>query len=95
MKTLPFWLPRRRRRHRISKKINPAISTAPTTAPTAIPAIAPPDNPFFELEAAAVLDAEDVDVDVGVAVAEEVVKVIKAVIVGRTTPAHFCSALEL
>jgi hypothetical protein len=62
-----------------------------------MPAIAPPDKPFFELEACPVADAEadaeadDVDVEVGA----EVEKVIKAVMVGSTTPAHLVSAFEL
>jgi hypothetical protein len=58
-----------------------------------MPAIAPPDNPFFELEARAVADAEADDVDVEVGAAVE--KVIKAVMVGSTTPAHLSSAFEL
>jgi hypothetical protein len=45
------------------------------------------------VEAAAVADAEadDVDDDVGAAVE----KVMKAVMVGNTTPAHLSSAFEL
>jgi hypothetical protein len=58
-----------------------------------MPAIAPPDNPFPVLEAAAVVvpEADEVAVDVTVLVARE----IEAVIVGRTTPTHLESALEL
>jgi hypothetical protein len=67
-------------------------------APTTIPAMAPPDRPFFVFDAAAVAeaDAEDEeDEEVGDAVGEDVEKVMNAVIVGRTTPAHLFSALEL
>lgn len=71
------------------------MRTAPTTAPTTIPAIAPPDNPLFELAAAAVDDAALELDDVGDDVAELVEKVMKAVIVGSTTPAHRESASEL
>jgi hypothetical protein len=51
-----------------------------------MPAIAPPDNPFFELAGVLVPDAEADDVDV--AVGDAVEKVMKAVIVGNTTPTH-------
>lgn len=73
--------------------ISPIRSANPMTEPTTMPAIAPPDKPCFELEACPVADAEadDVDVDVGA----EVEKVIKAVMVGSTTPAHLVSAFEL
>jgi hypothetical protein len=58
-----------------------------------MPAIAPPDNPFPVLDAAAaaVAEAEEVTVDVTVLVARE----IDAVIVGKATPTHLESALEL
>ena len=58
-----------------------------------MPAIAPPDNPFplLEAAAAAVAEAEGVAVDVTVLVVRE----IDAVIVGNTTPTHLESALEL
>lgn len=72
--------------------------------PITIPAIAPPESPFFEPEAMLVAEGEDdddvadvedeevvVDVDVGILVE----KVMKAVIVGSTTPAHLSSAPEL
>ena len=70
------------------------------TAPIAIPAIAPFDSPLLELAAGdavelGVPDVEEAEVDVRVEVAELVVKVIWAVIVGNTTPAHRCSAPEL
>jgi hypothetical protein len=58
-----------------------------------MPAIAPPDNPFFELAGVLVPDAEADDVDV--AVGEAVEKVMKAVIVGNTTPTHLWFACEL
>jgi hypothetical protein len=58
-----------------------------------MPAIAPPDNPFFEVTGALVADAEADDVDV--AVGEAVEKVMKAVIVGNTTPTHLLFACEL
>jgi hypothetical protein len=68
------------------RKINATRITAPATEPTTIPAMSPPDNPFFDVEAwaVAVAVADEVDDDVGVAVE----KVMKAVIVGNTTPAH-------
>jgi hypothetical protein len=71
--------------------------TAAATAPTTIPAIAPPDNPLCDLEiaAAAVEEAPDELEEVADVVGELVEKVIKAVIVGRTTLAHLCSAFEL
>jgi hypothetical protein len=59
-----------------------------------MPAIAPPDKPFFELEACPVAD-DEADDDVDVEVGAEVEKVIKAVMVGSTTPAHLVSAFEL
>jgi hypothetical protein len=71
-----------------------------TTEPTTIPAIAPPDSPF-ELElallAAGEEDDDDADVEDGdvVDVGRLVDKVINAVIVGKTTPAHLASAPEL
>jgi len=60
-----------------------------------MPAIAPPDN-LFSVEAAvaeaeAEAEAKEVAVDVTVLVARE----IDAVIVGKTTPTHLESALEL
>ena len=60
-----------------------------------MPAIAPPDSPFlFEPEAAPpVADAEADDVDD--AVGDAVEKVMKAVMVGNTTPAHRWFAPEL
>jgi len=63
--------------------------------PITIPAIAPPDNPLWELDAAGVDVADGEIEEVGDEVAELVGKLIKAVIVGNTTPAHLCSALEL
>ena len=77
------------------RRTNPARSTTATTAPTAIPAIAPPDSFFFKLDAPAVPDAEADVEEVGDAVGELVENVMKAVIVGNTTPAHLWSALEL
>lgn len=53
--------------------------------------MAPPDNPLPLLEAAGAEVAEAVAVDVTVLVARD----IEAVIVGKTTPAHLDSALEL
>jgi hypothetical protein len=55
--------------------------------------MAPPERPLCELDALAVADVE-VD-KVGVEVAELVGNVMNAVILGRTTPAHRSSALEL
>ncbi len=48
--------------------------------------MSPPDNLFFEVEAAAVVvaEADEVDDEVGAAVEN----VMKAVMVGNTTPAH-------
>jgi hypothetical protein len=66
-----------------------------------MPAIAPPDNPLLDFEAAGVpVDEGDEDADgdkvgVEVEVGAEVENVMNAVIVGRTTPAHLCSAPEL
>lgn len=93
MKTLPFWLPRLRRKRGIRSKSNPIRSATPATEPTTIPAIVPPDNPFFELAGVLVPDAEGDDVDV--AVGDAVEKVMKAVIVGNTTPTHLWFACEL
>jgi hypothetical protein len=93
LKTLPFWLPLLRRKRGIRSKSNPIRSATPATEPTTIPAIAPPDNPFFELAGVLVPDAEGDDVDV--AVGDAVEKVMKAVIVGNTTPTHLWFACEL
>jgi hypothetical protein len=60
-----------------------------------IPAMAPPDNPLFEVDAPGVAEAVIEDDEVGDAVGELVGKVMKAVIVGRTTPAHRVWAWEL
>lgn len=60
--------------------------------------MAPPESPsFFEVEpeAAAVDEAAEEVEAVADAVGELVRKVIKAVIVGSTTPAHLWSAFEL
>lgn len=93
MNTLPFWLPRLRRKQSTRRITTATRRIAPTTAPTAMPAMAPPERPLCELDGVA---AADVDGDeVGVEVAVLVGNVIKAVIVGRTTPAHRSSALEL
>lgn len=75
----------------------PRRSTAPTTDPTTIPAIAPPDNPFFDVEAAGVLvlDEVDPDVDVPVDVGSRVEKLTKPVMVGNIRPAHLVCASEL
>ena len=76
--------------------INAPMSTAPTTAPTTIPAMAPPDRPFFVFDTAGVAEADPEDEDEAVGEAVGVMeKVVTAVIVGRTTPAHLFSALEL
>lgn len=64
------------------------------TEPTTIPAIAPPDRPFFDVEAAAV-GVLDEEADVGEGVLELVANVIYAVIVGSTTPAQRWSTPEL
>jgi len=93
LNTLPFWLPRLRRKQSTRRINKAARRIAPTTAPTAMPAMAPPERPLCELDALAVADVE-VD-EVGVEVAELVGNVMNAVIVGRTTPAHRSSALEL
>jgi hypothetical protein len=74
---------------------NPTRSAAPTTDPTTIPAISPPVNPFFEVEALGLAVAEADDVDVDDDVGADVEKVMKAVMVGKTTPAHLSSAFEL
>jgi hypothetical protein len=65
------------------------------TEPMTMPAISPPDSPFlFEAEAAPpVADVEGDDVDV--VVGDVVEKVMKAVMVGKTTPAHRSFAPEL
>lgn len=69
---------------------------AAATEPITIPAIAPPERPLLESEAGtAELDAEEDGVDVDDAVGELVLKVMKAVMVGRVTPLHLSSALEL
>jgi hypothetical protein len=96
LKTLPFWLPRLRRRQKIRRNIKPARRRIATIAPITIPAMAPPDSPFFfEAPVTEVGDAvEDADED-GEAVGVLLGNVIKAVIVGSTTPAHLCSAPEL
>jgi hypothetical protein len=75
--------------------ISPMRSANATTAPMTMPAIAPPDKPSFEFEACPVADAEADDADVDVEVGAEVEKVIKAVMVGSTTPTHLVSAFEL
>jgi hypothetical protein len=82
-----------RRKRGIRSKSNPIRSATPAIEPTTIPAIAPPDNPFFELAGVLVPDAEGDDVDV--AVGDAVEKVMKAVIVGNTTPTHLWFACEL
>lgn len=77
------------------RKISTPMIAAAATEPMTIPAIAPPERPFLVSEAGtAELDAEDEDegVDVAEAVGELVLKVMKAVMVGRTTPLHLCSA---
>lgn len=65
-------------------------------APMTIPAIAPLDSPLLEFEAAAagvpVEEDTDVDVAVTVLVGNEVMYPVR---VGKTTPAHRCSAPEL
>jgi hypothetical protein len=73
--------------------IKPISSARAAIDPITIPAMAPPDNPLppFEATAAAPEVAEEVAVDVTVLVARE----IEAVIVGKTTPTHLESALEL
>lgn len=77
----------------MNRIMSPAIRAAPTTDPMTIPAIAPPDNPLLELDAPAVEEAEDdEEVEVADAVGELVEKVMKAVIVGSTTPAHLVCA---
>lgn len=96
---LPFWLPLLRRKHIQSSNISPPISTAATIEPITMPAMTPPDSPLWDapaaVPAAAVLDAALEDDDVGDEVTELVAKVIVAVIVGSTTPAHLFSAPEL
>lgn len=89
---LPFWLPRLRRKQRNRKTKNPTTIANATTEPMAMPAIAPPDNLF---EFLAIADAEADDDDVDDAVGAFVENVMKAVIVGSTTPAHLLSAPEL
>jgi hypothetical protein len=74
-----------------SSIIKPISSIRAAIDPITIPAMAPPDNPLPPLEAAAAEVAEEVAVDVAVLVARE----IEAVIVGKTTPTHLDSALEL
>jgi hypothetical protein len=77
----------------MSNIIKPTNSARAAIEPITMPAIAPPDNPFLVLEAAAtvVAEAKEVAVDVTVLVERE----IDAVIVGKTTPTHLESALEL
>lgn len=62
------------------------MMATPATDPMTIPAIAPPERPPFLLVEAASDDVDAGDEDVGVAVPELVAKVMKAVIVGSTTP---------
>jgi hypothetical protein len=77
----------------MSSIIKPTNNARAAIEPITTPAIAPPDNPFplLEAAAAAVVEAEGVTVDVTVLVVRE----IDAVIVGNTTPTHLESALEL
>lgn len=82
--------------------MSPITNARNTTEPITIPAIAPPDNPFLEVDGAAVAAGEldddgDEDDDDGVAegVGAVVGNVMKAVIVGSCTLAHLRSAPEL
>ena len=83
---LPCWLPRFRRRMKMQhRKIRPIISAAPAILPMTMPAIAPPLRP--PLLAAAVLDGEELAVDVG--------SVMVDVMEGSVTFAQRSSAFEL
>jgi hypothetical protein len=84
---LPCWLPRLLLITKMHMNTSAAKRPTPTTDPITIPAMAPPDK----LLPLAALVAEDETVAVEVTV----VKVMVAVIVGSTTPAHRFSALEL
>lgn len=79
----------------MSRSTSPAMRATPTTDPMTIPAMAPPDNPFFEADAPGVAEAVAEDDEVGDAVGELVENVMKAVIVGKTTPTHRVCAWEL
>jgi hypothetical protein len=78
--------------------MSPITSAKKTIEPTTIPAMAPPDKPLFDFEALAEVVGDDDD-EVGDEVADtvgtDVGKVMYAVMEGRTTLAHLCSAPEL
>lgn len=77
--------------------MSPMARIKNTTEPTTIPAMAPPDKPFFDLDAAAAVavDEGDEEEDVADGVGTVVGNVMNAVIVGSTTLEHLCSAPAL